>query len=345
MTVKLELLNPVELDDWDELLLTNESYSFFHTSPWAKVLCESYNYKPLYFTAIDNGRLSALIPIMEINSLLTGRRGVSLPFTDYCQPIISGKVDSQAIIGSLIGYGKKAGWKYIEWRGDEGCFRTVTPSSFYFGHTIDLTRNEKEILSTCRSSTQRNIKKAVREGVHVDICNSLEATKVFYQLNCLTRKNHGVPPQPFLFFKKVFEHIISRGLGVIALASHSEKVIAGAIYFHFGGKAIYKYGASHQNYQHLRPNNLVMWEAIKWYARNGFKVLNLGRTEQENAGLLQFKRGWGTREETIKYFKYDFRKKTFVRDHSKIWRFSKFFKRTPSPLLNHIGAILYRHIA
>jgi len=69
----LQILNPLEIDDWDELLLTHPDYSFFHTSAWARVLHESYGYKPLYFTAIENGRLSALIPIMEVNSFLTGR--------------------------------------------------------------------------------------------------------------------------------------------------------------------------------------------------------------------------------------------------------------------------------
>ncbi len=64
----LQILNPIEYPNWDELLLTNENYSFFHTSGWAKVISESYNYKPLYFTEIENDKLTALIPIMAVNS-------------------------------------------------------------------------------------------------------------------------------------------------------------------------------------------------------------------------------------------------------------------------------------
>ena len=37
--------------------------------------------------------------------------------------------------------------------------------------------------------------------------------------------------------------------GFVILASHQDKVIAGAIYFHFGEKVIYKYGASNKCYQ------------------------------------------------------------------------------------------------
>jgi len=344
MTVKLEILNPLELGDWDKLLLTHTNYSFFHSSAWARVLSESYKYKPLYFTTIENDKLSALIPVMEVNSFLTGRRGVSLPFTDYCEPIVPDKSCFQEITNSLIGYGKEAGWKYIEWRGGDSYFGNTTPSTFYYGHILDLNENEDELQNRFRDSTKRNIKKATKEGVDVKISNSFESLKAFYRLNCITRKHHGLPPQPFLFFKKVFEHVISRNLGHIALASRSEKIIAGAVYFHFGNKAIYKYGASDKDYQHLRPNNLVMWKAIKYYAQTGFKGFSFGRTEPGNEGLLQFKRGWGTREETINYYKYDLEKDTFIADQLIPKMSYKIFKKTPSPLLKLIGRLLYKHV-
>ena len=128
------------------------------------------------------------------------------------------------------------------------------------------------------------------------------------------------------------------------LASHKGKNIASAVYFHFGDKAIYKYGASDKRYQNLRANNLVMWEAIRWFSKNGFKEFSFGRTEPENSGLLQFKRGWGTEEKTIRYYKYDLKDNVFVKDRSKPKTSYTLFKRMPSPLLNLAGAILYRHV-
>ena len=85
--MKIQIINPIDYPDWDDLLLTNDQTTFFHTSAWAKVLCESYKYRPLSFTVIENGKLSALIPIMEVSSLLTGKRAVSLPVTDECHAI------------------------------------------------------------------------------------------------------------------------------------------------------------------------------------------------------------------------------------------------------------------
>ena len=342
--MQLQIINPLEYPNWDELVLTNDDYSFFHSSSWARVLCESYKYKPLYFTSIENGKLSDLIPVMEVRSPLTGRRGVSLPFTDYCQPIVTDKSHFNEIIDEIISYGKKAGWKYIEWRGGESHFQNKIHSSFYYGHTLDLTKSEQELLSSFRSSTKRNIKKATKEGVNVKILNSLESIKAFSRLNSITRKHHGLPPQPWYFFKKVYEHIISKKNGFVVLASFRKKTIAGAVYFHFGEKVIFKFGASERSYQHLRPNNLVMWEAIKWSARNDFGSFNFGRTEAENDGLLQFKRGWGAQEQSIKYYKYDLKKEAFVKDHPPYQTYCNLFRKMPVPLLKVAGSVSYKHI-
>jgi len=340
----LQIINPLEYPNWDELLLTNNQSTFFHTSAWARVLHESYKYKPLYFTSIDNGKISALIPIMEVKSFITGKRGVSLPFTDYCQPIVSDNNHSLSIMDDISKYGKKAGWRYIEIRGDSHLFKGKTPSVSYFGHTVDLTSDENKMLGKFRSSTKRNIKKAIKEGVKVEICDSLESMSEFYRLNCITRKCHGLPPQPYKFFKKVHEHIITKKKGVVVMASHLKKTIAGAVYFHFGRKVFFKYGASASNYLHLRPNNLVMWEALKWYAQNGFKVFDFGRTESENEGLLQFKQGWGVKEEPINYYKYDSVNDAFLKDNTDLWVGAKLFGKMPIPILKFTGYLLYRHM-
>ena len=49
-------------------------------------------------------------------------------------------------------------------------------------------------------------------------------------------------------------------------------------------------------YQNLRANNLVMWEAIKYYSAKGFELFSFGITKPDNEGLRKFKLGWGASE-------------------------------------------------
>ena len=345
MALKLQIVNPMDQPSWDERLLANKGYSFFHSSPWARVLCESYGYNPLYFTLTDGPKLLVSVPVMEISSLLTGRRGVSLPFSDYCEPIISADIRFEDVLESLITHGRKAGWRSIEIRGAGELLDAEPANASYYEHTLDISKGEKEILTNIKSSTKRNIKKASKEGLEVKLENSLESIKEFYRLNCITRKRHGLPPQPYYFFKLIYNHVISKGHGVVALAYHKGSPIAGAVYFHFGEKAIYKYGASDKKYQNLRANDLVMWEAIKWYNKNNYKSFSFGRTDPENSGLLQFKGGWGASERTIRYYKYDLKKNAFLCVQPKVSRIcNRVLNNTPAPLLKIVGSLLYRHM-
>jgi len=341
----LQIIDPTQHPNWDELLVSIPGSSFFHTSSWARVLKEAYGYTPKYFTEFDDSQISTLIPIMEVCSFFTGRKGICLPFTDYCDPIVDRNNKFDVLFDDIIQHGKKHGWKSLELRIRNSDLPSTLPSLTYLGHTLNLSKEVRDPLPSFRDSTRRNIKKAVKEGVKAEIFNSLESVKKFYQLNCMTRKQHGLPPQPFSFFEKMHGLVVSNNLGNVILGSYGPKVIAGAVFFHFGNKAVFKYGASDIAYQDLRANNLVMWEAIKWYSQNGYKSLCFGRTEPENSGLIQFKSGWGTTEQKINYYQYDFRKQGFVNTKSKVTGFhNRIFRRMPIPLLRTMGSIFYKHV-
>ena len=342
--MNIEIINPIEYPKWDELLLTSDQSVFFQTSAWAKVLCESYNYKPLYFITKDNDRLSSLIPVMEVNSFLTGKRGISLPFTDYCRPIADSEEQQNTLTQNLIEYGKQAGWKHLELRGGMNYLENSPASATFVSHALDLSGGEQEVFKSFRDSTRRNIKKAVKSDIQVTFENSWQAVETFYRLNSITRKHHGIPPQPKSFFKKVFEHIISRNKGIVAIASHKGIPVAGAVFFHLGKKALFKYGASLRQYHHLRPNNLVMWEVIKRYLQEGYQYFSFGKTETHNKGLMQFKKGWGTRERLIYYYPYDLKKDQFIARKKTFKSSYHIFKLLPEPLLKLAGNILYRHV-
>lgn len=88
-----------------------------------------------------------------------------------------------------------------------------------------------------------------------------------------------------------------------------------------------------------------MWEAIRWYARNGYRGFCFGRTEPENKGLMQFKAGWGAEEYPIHYYKYDLKKNSYVTVAVRTQGFhNKIFENMPVPMLRAVGSLLYRHM-
>lgn len=343
--MQIQIINPLERPDWDDQLLAFENASVFHSAPWARVLAETYGYKPTYFTAVEDGRVKALIPVMEVRSFLTGKRGVSLPFTDFCEPLASSGPVLKELNEAVIRHGTAAGWRSMEWRGEAGLFRGEKSSCTFYRHELELPEAEGALAAGLRSSTIRNVRKAVKEGIEVNVLQSLGAVDEFYRLNCLTRKHHGIPPQPFRFFRKIHEHLISRDLGMVALGLWKKRVIAGCLFLHFGRSAIYKFGASDRRFQNLRANNLVMWEGLRYYQSRGIRDLSMGRSEPENKGLLQFKRGWNGREETLQYHRLDLQRKQYIDGVIGTGGgVTRLLRCTPIPLLRLIGAAVYRHV-
>jgi len=339
----VHILNPIEYPGWDELLISSQGYDFFHTSAWAEVLCETYHYRPVYFALVDGSKFLALAPMMEVRSMFTGLRGVCLPFTDHCEFISDDGSQVEDIIGSIKEYAREHRWQFIELRC--GNYPNQTPATSFYNHILDLTVGDEQIFRRFADPVRRNIKKAVRVGVEVSIDRSIDAVKEYYRMHCITRKRHGLPPQPYRFFKKMYDHIISKSRGFVVLARYRGTNIAGAMFFDFGEKSMFKFGASDYAYQDLRANNLVMWEAIKWYAQRGCRSLCLGRTEMENEGLRRFKIGWGTEERILNYYRYDLRRDAFVAQTQVVRNaYHHVFRVMPIPLLRLCGSALYKHI-
>jgi hypothetical protein len=195
-------------------------------------------------------------------------------------------------------------------------------------------------------SVRRAVRRAQKAGVEVTRHHGLDAVRHFYRLHGITRKRHGLPPPPFGFFRRLHEHVLSEGLGFVALARIGGRPVAAAVFVHFGVKAVLKYAASDRRYQQFRPNNLLLWEAIRWCVADGVLALSLGRTHPDNSGLRRFKSGWGARETNLEYFRYDVRSRAFVAppDGSRGWH-KPVFRHMPGILGRMAGSLLYRHMA
>ncbi|MFA6563350.1 MAG: GNAT family N-acetyltransferase [Verrucomicrobiia bacterium] len=342
----LQRVNPLEESGWDAALKLHPASSIFHSAAWARVLQATYGYTPVYFTLRESGSLRALLPLMEVDSWLTGKRGVSLPFTDDCEPLCSDDVALTGMLQKVMEYGAERNWRYLECRGGKEFFAGAPASTAFYGHRLILTGGEEAVFAKVESAVRRAIRKAEKGGISIEFGQSLDAMRTFYELHCKTRNRHGLPPQPFRFFQNIHDYILAQNHGFVVLARYQQVPVASAVYFHWGKNAIYKYGASDETFQNLRANNLVMWEAIKWYGRNSYRQLHFGRTSLINQGLRRFKLGWGTEEHSIEYVRYDMRKNGFVtvKDGSSGWH-SHVFNALPGSLSRFVGTMLYKHMA
>src|SRR5262249_11702055 len=266
-------------------------------------------------------------------------------FTDCC-PLLVNRPGEEALYDRVLQHARERRWRSIEYRGNARVATAVKPSLEFLGHTIDLSAGPDSLFSSFDSSMRRGIRKARQAGLRVEFSDTSEAVGAFYSLHCSTRRRHGLPPQPFRFFRNIARYVIESGHGFVVTAFLDRLPIASAVFFHHHEEAIYKFGASNFEFQSFRPNNLLMWEAISRYSKGGFKRLHLGRTSLNNEGLRRFKLGLGASEEWIHYYKYDVRLGRYVADvdRSQTWA-NRIFPLLPPALSRLAGELLYPHLS
>lgn len=343
-TLNIEIVNPVNYSNWNEDILNLSGYTFFHSSQWSNLISKTYDYKPIYYILKHDKRMTAVFPLMEIKSFLTGKRAVSLPFSDFSNPLVEDYSQFDKLFKTITENGKSRNWKHIDLKGYRELLPKNIPSYLEYEHILELNGDEEVLFSAFNDSTKRNIRKAVKSNVKVFKSQTKESVDQFFKLNSLTRKRHGLPPQPYSFFLNLYKTLIKPGSGFIFLAEYQNKIIAGAVYLHFGKKALYKYGASDLNYQNVRANNLVMWEAVKYYNSNKYTEFSFGKTEPDNEGLRRFKNGWSPQEIGSYSYRYNLTEDKFLNFSTQTSGFhNKIFENLPLPVLNMFGSLAYKH--
>jgi len=285
-----------------DFIQTNPKANIFHHPSWMELIRECYGYSPSIVVLADgDGSLRAGLPFMKVNSPITGRRWVSLPFSDYCNPLYRDEVALEELTCQLIPIFRSSSLKKMEIRWCLPQQLGIEQLSEFVLHTIKLDPDPMQVSKHFKRTHLQNIHTAEERGVTVKFGDQLDHLKIFYNLQLETRKRHGVPAQPWKYFELLWQHIIKAGMGFVLLATKDNEFIAGMIYLAWGRTLIAKYAASREDRFNLRPNNLLFWEGIRWGCKNGYDVFDMGRTEVENAGLRNFKSRWGAVEKPLYY--------------------------------------------
>ena len=344
-SLSASLMNPLLDKEWDDAVSAHPDATIFHSTAWARVLVDTYGHRPCYVQISLNGGLLALVPMMEVRSVLTRSRGICLPFSDYCAPLTFSSFGHERVTQKLQQIAHERCWSYFELRSHSIVPVNTPASESYYGHFLDLRIGPEALISNFASSVKRAVRKAQRSGLNVSIQSSPDAMAQFYELHVRTRRRHGVPPQPRSFFINIQRHLISSGFGFIVLVECQKAPIAAAMFFKMGRCAVYKFGASDERLQELRPNNLAMFEGIKYLAKGGAETLHFGRTDKENEGLQRFKLSWGATEEEIAYARFEMASGSWKHSRDRRSKLHKrIFRALPASLNRLAGAMIYPHL-
>lgn len=333
-------------DRWGAFVDSIPEATIFHIPAWIDLLAECYGYVPFAVVICDaKGEIQAGLPMMEVSSPLTGRRWVSLPFTDHCNPLYTEDTPPPELFEYIHELQVRQGVPRVEVRSPIPIDGQAYSDNDQVLHQLSLSAETQEVYRGFhRSQVRRNIARAEREGVQVRWAEDERDLDVFYDLHLKTRHRLGVPVQPRRYFELLWQRIIGAGLGFILLAHKDSVPIAGAVFLTYKTTLVYKYGASDSDYWGLRPNHLLFWTSIRWGCEHGYSLFDWGKAKVGNTGLRNFKNGWGAEESVLTYSVMSDTPPKHIQDRlSSIM--GTFIRHTPSWMCRATGELLYRHFA
>ena len=336
--MRTDLLDPCTDARWAEFVDRAPGATMFHHPAWLGLIAARYRYRFAACCLLDDaGRIVAGLPWARVESRLTGRRLVALPFSDACPPLTDG--GSEEELAAAVERRRREDGLGLEvrWRMDA----LGSAVHRYWRHALALEPDAAAVERRARQGIRRGAAKARREGLAFERRTDRSALDSFYRLHLQTRRHQGVPTQAKRFIDAL-EGVFAAGHGFVALVSDGDHPVAAAVFLRLRDHLIYKYGASDRAALARRPNNLLFAEVIRWACEAGCRELDFGRTDLHHDGLRAFKRGWGAEELPLHY--------TYAgmapprQEASRAERSLAFvIRRSPETVGRMIGVAVYRH--
>jgi hypothetical protein len=329
--------DPISDPRWMEFANRHPDSSIFHTPEWMKALQQTYGFTPAGITTSPpHSEFTNGIAFCRVQSIVTGNRLVSLPFSDHCRPLADGDALHE-LLQAVVETISQDRLKYAELRPPaSAALPGLFPTQSFLLHILDLRPPLNDILRRFHSNcVRRKIRRAEREGLVTDAGRSESLLQDFYSLQVITRKRHGLPPQPPEWFRNLIAAMGAKA--TIRVARSYGRPIAAILMLRHKQTDVYKYGCSLVSDNNRGGMQLLLWKAIEDAKANGIEEIDLGRCDIGDTGLAEFKERWGAERREMVYYRYPAAK---PRIPSK----SGFVACLPKSALVAIGRLLYRHL-
>lgn len=339
-------IDPLRDSRWGAFVESHPRGTVFHSTNWLQALKAAYRYDPVVATTCPPGApLTNGIVFCRIKSWLTGRRFVSLPFSDHCEPLVNNAGELDQLLLHMRRSVDEEKWRYLEIRplsAQPGSRTGLGKSTTYLFHRLDLERSNEELFRGFhKDCVQRKIRRAEREKLTCRSGTSADLLQAFYKLHVMTRRRHYLPPQPLSWFRRL---VATFGDSLTIRVAFKDDVPVASILTLVSKKSlVYKYGGSDARFHNFGGMPLLFWIAIQEAKEKGFEELEMGRSDNDNLGLISFKEHFGAVGTPLSYWVY-LRRPDLGAQLSQKSMLRRLVPLAPDSVLRAVGKVLYRHI-
>jgi len=301
--LRLERLDPDRVD-WLQLDALDDRL-VFQTREWVTFVAETQGAEPVVAEVRDGSTCVGYFTGLVVRRF--GMRILGSPFPGWTTSYMGfnlhdGVPRGQALEALLKFAFETLGCVHVELRDRRVELDDVASLQIeqtpWPGWEVDLRPSEDEIWQRFKSTARTAIRKAEKLGVVVEEANDLSFADDFYaQLVEVFAKQSLVPTYDIERVRALIRHVLPTGRLLLLRARSPEGLcIATGIFPGMNGAAYFLGGASWREHQILRPNEALMWYAMRYWKARGVEWFDLG-------GGLEYKLKYAPSEYSIPFLR------------------------------------------
>ncbi len=294
---------------WADLVARRRG-GLFHSSAWLGAVRDAYGFD--IQAALVTGQAGEAVAGIAFARLdgPPAARLVAAPFCDACDPLFGSSAEWQALLASLSAQRVPIHLRCLDVSlpdaagaaGPVGA--TVVKRARW--HSIGLLGDRQAQWLALDAAARRAVDKAIRDGVEVRPLDPGPALGAFHRLHVSLRKSkYRLLAQPLSFFEAIARRFGGDGRWHARGAWQQGRLVAGTIFLQWGDTMYYKFNASATDALASRPNDLLVWEGIELARQLGCRQLDLGPSDDDQPGLVRFKRKFGADERELRFMRID----------------------------------------
>lgn len=286
----------IELDavPW-ETLDAFEDRTIYQTRPWLDFVAATQDAEPVIAEVLRDGRrigyfTGLVVTKLALRILGSPFKGWTTAYQGFNLPPGTRRRDYLHALPAFAF--EDLGCHYLEvcdrYAVDEDVAGLRYSVEHFRGYEIDLTQTEEELFAGMKGACRRCIRKAERVGVSIEEARDEGFADDYYaQLLDVFAKQSLVPTYDIERIRALIRHVLPSG-NLLLLRAKNPKgdCIATGIFPACNDTMYFFGGASWRAHQILRPNEALMWHAMKHWKARGIRRYDMG-------GSGDYKRKYG----------------------------------------------------
>ena len=341
----LHRLNPGDVEAaraWDAYVLACPQATFFHRAGWQRLLGEVFGHRTHYLFATQDSRITGVLPLAHVKSMLFGNALTSLPFAVYGGVAASDEASARLLEDEAQRLAQSLGVQHLELRHTQRRHPDWPTQDLYvtFRKPI-LAEEEANMLAIPRK--QRAM---VRKGIKNGLVSAIDADEQrFFRLYADNVHRHGTPAMPRRWFAELLREF-GPDAQVLTVSSAEGRPLSSVMSFIFRDEVLPYYAGDDEAARDLAANDFKYWELMRRSCERGLKTFDYGRSKQ-GTGPYAFKKNWGF-EPTPLHYEYRLYKRDAVPQNNpsnaKYKLMIEAWRRLPLGVANWLGPRIVRSL-